>query len=75
MKLIKKKGSDPAELQYYTDFNTNVSNGNLVITSRKENYQGKNYTSGRIHSKQTFTYGVFEMRAKLPKGTGELANC
>ena len=28
------------------------------------------YTSGRIESNKAFKYGIFEMRAKLPKGRG-----
>ena len=29
-----------------------------------------NYTSGRIVSQQSFRYGIFEIRAKLPRGKG-----
>ena len=58
------------ELQFYTNKNAYVSNGFLTIESRKENWGGRSYTSARLISKQAFTYGVFEMRAKLPKGRG-----
>jgi len=60
------------ELEYYSDAATNVacSDGNLVITARKEDYGGRNYTSGRLMSKQTFTLGKIEARIKLPWGQG-----
>ena len=59
------------ELQYYTNnLNTNVSSGYLTINTLKQSYGGRNYTSARLVSSRNFTYGVFEMRAKLPKGRG-----
>ncbi len=60
------------ELQYYTDRwdNVKVENGNLVITARRENYGGNQYTSGKLTTSGHFstTYGKFEARAKLPYG-------
>lgn len=62
------------ELQYYTDSrsNSNVSDGVLTITARKENVQGKQYSSARLVSKGKgdFLYGRFEIKAKLPTGRG-----
>lgn len=62
------------ELQYYTDAlnNAKVQNGKLVITAIKESFQGKNYTSARLISKNKgdFLYGRIEARAKLPSGRG-----
>jgi beta-glucanase (GH16 family) len=62
------------ELQYYTSNPANVSivNGRLCITAIKESYQGSAYTSARIQTKLKgdWTYGRFEIRAKLPKGKG-----
>ena len=64
------------ELQHYTDEieNSYVSNGTLKIVAKKENYtdQGhtKQYTSARLNSKFSFTYGKVEVRAKLPFGQG-----
>lgn len=62
------------ELQYYTDRKENVflENGFLVIEARKEAYEGMEYTSGRIRTsgKKDYTYGKFEMRAKLPETQG-----
>ncbi len=62
------------ELQYYTDRTQNlqVTDGNLVITARKESYGGMNYTSARIKTQelQSFTYGKIEARIKLPSGQG-----
>ena len=60
------------ESQYYTNRNENVSvsNGNLQITARKENYGGSAYTSGRIRSynKVSMRYGKIEARIKCPWG-------
>lgn len=62
------------ELQYYTDRteNVSVSDGNLHITARKEDYNGSSYTSGRITSyqKMDFTYGRVEARIAVPQGEG-----
>ena len=64
------------ELQHYTDEieNSYVSDGNLKIVAKKENYtdQGhtKQYTSARLNSKFAFMYGKVEVRAKLPYGQG-----
>ena len=60
------------ELQRYVNSpnNIEVSDGTLKLTCRKET--SGDITSGRIHSgnKKTFTYGRFEIRAKLPGGRG-----
>lgn len=58
------------EAQYYTDFNANSDGQFLNILSERKDYNGFRYTSSRLISKRNFTYGVIEMRAKLPKGRG-----
>ena len=61
------------ELQYYTSSrsqNARVENGNLIIEARKESWSGSEYTSARLLSRQEWTYGRFEARAKLPSGRG-----
>lgn len=63
------------ELQYYTNRPENVSqdgNGNLVITAKKESYNGSAFTSARIKTKGLFDqqYGRFEARLKTPYGPG-----
>lgn len=63
------------ELQYYTEFklnNARVENGKLIIEAHKENYQNNLYTSARLvtTNKGDWTYGRFEIRAKLPSGRG-----
>ncbi|MFL2584853.1 MAG: discoidin domain-containing protein [Flavobacteriaceae bacterium] len=64
------------EQQHYTNRiqNSYVSDGTLKIVAKKETFndQGhtKNYTSARLNSKFAFTYGVVEIRAKLPSGIG-----
>lgn len=64
-----------SELQYYTEAdkdNVYVKDGKLVITARKEKYEGKDYTSTRLISKgkRDFLYGRIEVTAKLPSGVG-----
>lgn len=68
------RGSDGwgnAELQYYTDREENVAvrDGKLVITARKENYQGATATSARLITlgKVYFKYGYVTASIKLPK--------
>jgi len=62
------------ESQFYTDRSDNVvvENGILKITAKKESYQGSDYTSTRMISKDKyeFTYGKIEVKAKLPEGIG-----
>jgi beta-glucanase (GH16 family) len=69
------------ELQYYSNArldNARVQNGNLVITARQErltsaaDYGGQNYTSARLITRglASWTYGFWEVRAKLPCGLG-----
>jgi beta-glucanase (GH16 family) len=71
---VNNPGWGNNELQYYTSRPDNVKeeNGRLVITARKENYEGFGYTSSRIKTKGLFskTYGKFEIRAKTPAGKG-----
>lgn len=57
------------ELQRYTTGNIQFSEGNLVIIAKKEKEE---YTSARLitRGKKTFTYGIFEIKAKIPEGTG-----
>ncbi len=64
------------ELQHYTNRTENsyVSNGTLKIKAIKEEYTSggttKLYTSARLNSKYSFTYGRVEVRAKLPIEAG-----
>lgn len=69
------------ELQYYArnrPENARVEAGRLVVTARKEalssapDYGGQQYTSARLvtRGKASWTYGFFEVRAKLPCGVG-----
>ena len=82
-----EKGWVNSELQEYVDSEENiqVKDGKLVInpvkkvSSIESNYaastkEAVSYTSGRIstQNKQTFIYGRFECRAKVPKGQGYL---
>ncbi len=69
------------EKQYYSAArleNSSVQNGMLTIIARKESltgvadYGGQTYTSARLitRGKASWTYGFFEVRAKLPCSLG-----
>jgi beta-glucanase (GH16 family) len=63
-----------SELQYYTSRpeNSVVQGGVLKIKLIKESYNGSNYTSARLLSKNKFSfkYGRVDISAKLPAGGG-----
>jgi beta-glucanase (GH16 family) len=78
-----KDGWWNAEAQYYADArpeNARLENGSLVIEARRErldplafpDWGGQGYTSARLitRDKATWTYGFFEIRARLPCGVG-----
>ncbi|WP_421381593.1 glycoside hydrolase family 16 protein [Bacillus salacetis] len=60
------------ELQYYSPNNVEVQNGNMVLTTKRERFKGRHYTSGAVTTEDTleFTYGKIDIRAKIPKGQG-----
>jgi len=78
---MNKPGWFNHELQYYgraRSENSEVRDGKLIITARKEqlntaaDWGGQAYTSARLFTqgKAEWTYGFFEIRAKLPCGKG-----
>lgn len=62
------------ELQVYTDRSENarVEASMLIIEAHREDFQGGQYTSASLITKDTatWTYGRFEARARLPRGRG-----
>ena len=60
------------ELEYYRQENTSIVNGHLVITAKKQLYNGFEYTSSRLvtKGKQQFKFGRIDIRAALPEGQG-----
>jgi beta-glucanase (GH16 family) len=78
---MNKQGWHNRELQYYSGpraENAEVRDGRLVITARKEqrptapDWGGQGYTSARLFTKgkAEWTYGYFEIRARMPCGKG-----
>ncbi len=61
------------ELQYYTaGDNLYFQSGKMILEARKENKNGKSYTSTRLTSmnKRSFKFGRIDFRAKIPSGQG-----
>lgn len=62
------------ELEFYTGRPQNLffHDGKMIIEARAETYNGKNYTSSKIitRNKKIFKYGLVDIRAILPKGKG-----
>ncbi|MEN8229283.1 MAG: family 16 glycosylhydrolase [Bacteroidota bacterium] len=60
------------EAQYYREQNVTIRDSMLVITAKKEYYEGKSYTSARIRTidKGDWKYCRVEFRAKMPIGQG-----
>ncbi len=76
-----KTGWYNRELQYYAADraeNARIEDGRLIITARREtladraDHGGQHYTSARLitKGKAEWTYGMIEVRAKLPCGKG-----
>ncbi|PKV50180.1 glycosyl hydrolase family 16 [Aquimarina sp. MAR_2010_214] len=61
-----------AEEQYFRSENTTIQNGKLVITTKLENYGGKQYTSSKLITSGKFSskYGRYEASIKLPSAGG-----
>lgn len=70
--VLIREQSKHNELQYYIPDEVYLENGCLRLRSRKRDYGGMHYTSGRVDTSHKFaaTYGRFEIRAKLPAGQG-----
>lgn len=63
------------ELQFYTADrreNARVEDGHLVIEAHREKWENRDYTSARLVTKNKgdWTYGRFEIRARVPAGRG-----
>ena len=69
---INDYGGGNQELQYYTDRteNVHIKDGMLHIVGLREDYLTREYTSARLTTQDAWTYGRFEIRAKLPEGQG-----
>lgn len=74
VEIFGQPGWGNNELQYYTERPENimVEDGMLHITARSESYNGSDFTSAKILTRDKFetTYGRFEARIMLPWGQG-----
>lgn len=69
---VNGNGGGNNELQFYRQENASVQNGNLVITAKQENFNGKAYTSARMttQGKKYWKYGKIEARIASPSIQG-----
>ena len=67
---VSGAGMGNQELEYNTDRpdNSYISNGNLVIQAKREEFGGNHFTSARLKTLGRFSYkyGTLEARVKLP---------
>jgi beta-glucanase (GH16 family) len=70
----KGDGFGNHELEFYTGRpeNAYLEKGSLIIKANQENYKGNEYTSAKLitQNKGDWTYGKFEIKAKMPIGQG-----
>ena len=72
---VNGDGGGNNELQYYCEKGVSVGaepttgKQSLILTATKEDYQGKQCTSGRVNSKNkmTYTFGKIAARIKFPR--------
>ena len=69
-----KAGEANNELQFYTNNpkNVRIEDGKLIIEVHQENHEGCMYTSARLKTEglQSWTFGRFEAKIKVPSGKG-----
>lgn len=69
-----QNGWGTGQKQYYTNRKDNIflSNSSLIIRAKKENYEGCEYTSGKLTTKYNmkFGYGILETKIKFPSVDG-----
>ena len=70
---VNGDGGGNAELQYYRRENVSIENAptgesSLVLTAKRETYSGRQFTSGRVTTKDKmiFKYGKIEARIRVP---------
>lgn len=65
---VNGNGGGNNELQYYSPNNVSVANGALQLTAKRESYEGRAFTSGRVNTlgKVAFKHGILQASIKLP---------
>ncbi len=69
-RAIDRKDSYNNELQYYITDNVSITENKITITSKKEDKDGKKYTSGLVESRYAYLNGYFEFTVNLSYGKG-----
>ena len=67
---VRNDGKDEPIVFLDNGYNVTVSDGNLLIRTRREEYNGLHFSGGYLTTEGRFymSYGKVEMRAKLPTG-------
>lgn len=69
-RVIERKDSYNNELQFYSKDNIAVKDNIIIITSKEETKEDKEYTSGQLESTSAYKYGYFEFTIMISEGKG-----
>jgi hypothetical protein len=69
-RAIERKANYNNELQSYNKDNVSFTDNKIIITSKKEDRDEKNYTSGLVESNYAYLNGYFEFTIKMSYGKG-----
>jgi len=67
---VERKDSYNNELQFYSKANVVFNGDTIEIISKKEEQEGKLYTSGLAESTHAYKYGYFEFAIEISEGKG-----
>lgn len=69
-RVTERKNNYNNELQSYNKDNVSISDNKIIITSKKEDKDEKQYTSGLVVSNYAYLNGYFEFTIKMSYGKG-----
>jgi len=69
-KAVERKDSYNNELQLYSKDNAVFNGDTIEIISKKEEREGKLYTSGLVESTHAYKYGYFKFNIEISEGKG-----
>jgi len=63
----------PTNITYFKNENIRIVQNKCLLELKKERYKSKNYTAASFSSKDSFTYGRFEINMKVPRANGVIS--